>query len=245
MDPYRYREILYKDYFVNQSGRGAEEAFHARLAVEKRQLENEIIPLLPNSRNSKILDIGCGFGSLVYYLKAKGYTNIIGIDVSESQVKMAHQLGLKEVIQGDLITYLKENPNSFDVILGIDIIEHFGKNELVDLIALIHQALKPKGTAIFRTPNLDAPFASIFANGDFTHENYMNAYAANQVFSSCGFSNVSILPAYLHTEGTLKELIRKIIWFKIKLYIRLIIFASGRSSKYVLFTPNMIICTQK
>lgn len=245
MDPYRYREILYKDYFVNQSGRGAEDAFHARLNVEKKQLENEIIPLLPSNRDSRILDIGCGFGSLVYYLKAKGYTNIIGIDVSEGQVKVAHQLGLKEVIQGDLITYLKENPNSFDVILGIDIIEHFGKNELVDLLALIHQALKANGTAIFRTPNLDAPFASIFANGDFTHENFMNAYSANQVFRSCGFSNVAVLPSFLHANGFFKELVRKLVWFIITRYIRFIIFASGRSAKYVLFTPNMIIRTQK
>ena len=50
----------------------------------------------------------------------------------------------------------------------MDIIEHFTKNELVELLSLIKNKLNPGGKAIFRTPNLDAPLTTVFANGDFT-----------------------------------------------------------------------------
>lgn len=36
-------------------------------------------------------------------------------------------------------------PSKFDAILGMDIIEHFGKDELVDLLLLAQKALKPNG----------------------------------------------------------------------------------------------------
>lgn len=245
MNLYRYRKVLYQDYFVTQSGRGVEEALEAKLAAEKDQLEQEIIPLLPKDRSVKILDIGCGYGSLIYYLKKQGYQNLSGIDVSEGQVKVAHELGITEVMQGDLISFLLEHKNSFDVILGIDIIEHFSKDELVDLISLIHEALTPEGMALFRTPNLDAPFASIFANGDFTHENFLNAYSANQVFTSCGFSHVEVIASHLQVQGFLKEIIRKIVWAGFVFFARLLLFASARSSRYVLFSPNMLIRTRK
>jgi len=46
--------------------------------------------------------LACGYGRLVYSLKAHGYTNVIGVDISEEQVAIAHKLGITEVISQDL-----------------------------------------------------------------------------------------------------------------------------------------------
>jgi len=128
--------------------------------------------------------LGCGSGSLLMALKMAGYTNLLGMDLSDEQVKMAHEMGVSEVVLGDAMQFLRDASEGFDVITGMDIIEHFTKDELVELLQLIKGKLNPGGVAIFRTPNMDAPVASAFALGDFTHENYLNASSAEQVMLS-------------------------------------------------------------
>jgi 2-polyprenyl-3-methyl-5-hydroxy-6-metoxy-1,4-benzoquinol methylase len=189
--------------------------------------------------------MGCGFGSLIYTLKKKGYTNLKGIDLSEGQVKVAHELGLTEIELQDLLPYLKNNKNKFDVITGIDIIEHFSKDELVEVLTCVKDALKPNGTAIFRTPNLDAPFATLFSNGDFTHENYINYSSANQLMLSMGFKNIQVLNSIMETQGFLKELFRKLTWAVMKTFIKLLIFSTARTTNAMVFSPNLIIKVTK
>jgi 2-polyprenyl-3-methyl-5-hydroxy-6-metoxy-1,4-benzoquinol methylase len=242
---YKYREVFYKDYFSSQSGRRDQVEQLELLKISSGKLTYEILPLLPKDRSLRILDIGCGFGSFIHVLKENGYQHIVGIDVSEQQVAVAHELGLNEVIKYDLINYLTENVNAFDVITGIDIIEHFSKDELVSVLNLVKNSLKENGMAIFRTPNMDSPFTTIFAYGDFTHENHLNSSSAEQVGLAMGFRNVSVTSSYMGSSNPLKELFRKLIWGCVMIQIKLQIFASGRTSKGIIFTPNLIICYRK
>ncbi len=242
---YQYRKVLYQDYYQNQSGRHIQLQIEEKMKSDALLFKAEVLPLLPINRNASILDIGCGFGSLIKMLKNEGYTNLKGIDLSESQVKIAKEFGLNEVEVNDISSYLSDKESHFDVITGIDIIEHFSKDELVDLLNLIKKSLKPGGIAIFRTPNNDAPFATVFANGDFTHENYMNSSSAQQLSLSIGFTNIEVRASHLEVNGFLKEVLRKIIWTIISFTIKVTLFASARSSKSVLLTPNMIIKVQR
>jgi SAM-dependent methyltransferase len=235
-----YRSIFYKNYSATQSARGVANIAQ-KFAQEQQQFTHEILPLLPTNPRLNILDIGCGNGSLLGALAAAGYTHTQGIDIAPDQVAIAHQMGVTQVQQADLLPYLDKNPQQFDVILAMDIIEHFTKDELVILLEKIRNALKINGLCIIRTPNADAVFASIFIAGDFTHENQLNGYSAKQVLGNCGFDGVDVLPARVHTQGIIKEIIRKIMWWHVVFYARLIIFASGRSSGNVVFTPNLII----
>ncbi len=235
----QYREIFYKQYFSSQLGR-SETNYKKNLEKETAQLKKEILPLIGTNKNSSIVDLGCGIGALVKALTDAGFANTKGIDVSEEMVKVAHTLGITQVQQGDVTKFLAQNKNAFDIITGIDIIEHFTKDELVQLLILIKEALKPNGIAIFRTPNLDAPYATIFANGDFTHENYLNSSSAKQVMLNCGFGKVEVLPSLIFIQNPLKEILRKVIWTFLKFRIKLELFASGRSSNIVI-TPNLVI----
>jgi 2-polyprenyl-3-methyl-5-hydroxy-6-metoxy-1,4-benzoquinol methylase len=242
---FKYRELLYNDYFNSQSGRTFHLDIEKKLSTDSNILSREILPLIPTDKNSALLDMGCGFGSLIYTLKKKGYTNLKGIDLSEGQVKVAHELGLTEIELQDLLPYLKNNKNKFDVITGIDIIEHFSKDELVEVLTCVKDALKPNGTAIFRTPNLDAPFATLFSNGDFTHENYINYSSANQLMLSMGFKNIQVLNSIMETQGFLKELFRKLTWAVMKTFIKLLIFSTARTTNAMVFSPNLIIKVTK
>lgn len=240
-----YREILYKNYFSTQMGRGMQGQEKEKFAEEKRQFTFEIAPLAPADKAIKILDLGCGTGSLLSALKDLGYTHLTGIDLSPEQIKVAHQNGVMEAQEGDLVPFLKENAETFDLILGMDIIEHFTKDELCDALLHISNALKPNGTVLFRTPNADTPLSGIYSRGDFTHECFFNYNSAEQVMMATGFKNIRILPSKVKFKSPIKECIRRILWWKMKIGIKLLLFASGRTIDKVILTPNLIIKAQK
>ena len=237
----KYRETLYANYHTTQSGRAALTDAKSLFEREKWRFEKEILPLINLPKSARILDIGCGSGSFLKALSEHGYTEITGIDLSEEQVKLAHQLGVTQVQQGDVVEFLNAANHKFDLISGMDIIEHFTKNELVDLLRLIQNHLNPGVLAIFRTPNLDAPMATVYANGDFTHENYMNASSAQQVLMACGFEKVQVFESNMQIPNALKEIIRKVVFSILKFRFKLTLFATGRSTQNVLISPNMVI----
>ena len=237
-----YRKVLYANYHTTQSGRASLTSAETLFLREKRQFESEILPLLQSApTTARIFDMGCGSGSLLKGLKDAGYTNVMGMDLSEEQVNMAHEFGVSEVVLGDAMQFFRSSEEQFDVITGMDIIEHFTKDELVELLQLIQSKLKKGGMAIFRTPNMDAPIATAFAIGDFTHENYLNASSAEQVMLSCGFVDVNVKPSFMRVNGFLKEGLRGIFYRLLSLRLKLQLFATARSTQKVLFTPNLLI----
>ena len=81
----------------------------------------------------RILDIGCGSGQFLYFLKKKGYKNARGIDLDGKQIEIAQALGL-EAEQASIFDYLDRSERRFDVIAMLDIIEHFTREELFPLM---------------------------------------------------------------------------------------------------------------
>jgi 2-polyprenyl-3-methyl-5-hydroxy-6-metoxy-1,4-benzoquinol methylase len=240
-----FRDKLYEQYFHNQSGRRLNKDLSEKIKENWKQLNREILPLLPTDKKAKILDIGCGYGEWLMLMKENNYTETEGVDISREQIETAHTLGITNVQVADVFDYLAQKKNYFDCITGIDIIEHFSKDELVNLLELIKGALKANGTAIFRTPNMDGLLASVYAYGDFTHSCLLNYSSAQQLGLSCGFSKVEVLPSFIYVNGALKEMIRRLLWWQYTFTAKLVLFASGRSSKGVLFTPNLLLVVGK
>ncbi len=235
-----YREEFYKNYYQTQGSKYDTGSLEEKIAAAQSIYKREVLQYL-NDKSASILELGCGHGALLLLLADLGYEHVAGIDVSEEQVALAKEQGLNNVKQTSIDSFLTGSDEKFDVIIGIDLIEHFTKDELVTLLQLIRNSLKPNGVVIFRTPNCDAPFGSTYSFGDFTHEVHLNFLSAQQLMLGTGFHDVEILPSYIEVGGFLKNLIRKIIWLEVIILSRLILFASGKSSKNVLLTPNMII----
>lgn len=203
-------------------------------------LKREFSQYLPVSREATILDIGCGYGAMVATLHELGYRHSAGIDLSEDQINTGKQLGIDQLEVADINEYLNHSESQFDCIIGLDIIEHFSKDELVVLLETLSHALKPGGFLLFRTPNGDAFLSSLYALGDFTHECILNKSSALQLMMSCGFQ-AEVFPSYIEARGSLKELVRKVLWKMHLIRIRLSLFASGRTWHQSVFTPNILI----
>lgn len=243
---YQYRERFYKQYYRSQAGRSNFNAnINDKLRIDERHFRKEILPLIDKPKNAAILDIGCGYGSLVYTFQKAGFENAIGIDLSEEQVKVAAQLGIKGITLQDIKSHLTTHTATYDVITGIDIIEHFSKDEVIELLDMVRASLKPEGIAVFRTPNVDAPYSTVFYYGDFTHENFLNFSSATQLMENIGFSSIQVLSSVILVQGALKNFIRKCVWYVVISFSRLVLFASGRTAASVIFTPNLIIKVKK
>ncbi len=240
----KYRKTLYENYHTTQSGRASLTDAKSLFLREKVRFSKEILPELPKDKSANIFDFGCGSGSMLSVCQDNGYEQSTGMDLSQEQVDMAKDFGVKGVEHGDALVYLKETTDKYDVILGMDIIEHFTKDELVELLIALRRCLTPNGRLIIRTPNLDAPFATVFANGDFTHENYMNVSSAQQVMMACGFQKVSVNASDMSIDNPIKELVRRFAFWELKILYKWQLFATGRSTRDVLFSPNMIIIAQ-
>lgn len=241
-----YRKTLYRRYHSTQSGRLGPEDVEQQFENEIWRFEREILPLIPDLRkDARILDIGCGTGSLVALLQRNGFTLAEGVDISPEQVEMALKLGVKNVRCMDIRDILEAPENQYDLILGMDIVEHFTKDELTDLLLRIKDKLTEKGMAIFRTPNMDALIPNRFSYGDFTHECLLNPSSATQLGLACGYAESRALAGDVAIRNPLKEAIRKFFWAAFTLEQKLRTFAAGSSTRNMILTPNLLWVLRK
>src|SRR5947208_5669256 len=58
----------------------------------------------PQSKDLRIVDIGCGFGQMLHALKHYGYDNVTGVDLSPECVDFCKNKGFRAT-PGDLATF--------------------------------------------------------------------------------------------------------------------------------------------
>jgi 2-polyprenyl-3-methyl-5-hydroxy-6-metoxy-1,4-benzoquinol methylase len=184
-----YRERIYPQYAVNFQD--APEHFDvARAERWGRAYRYYFRGWLPEDRTSRIVEVACGGGRMLHHLKSLGYTNVTGVDVSEQQVQLAAQ-ACKDVNLGDAIAYLSGNPGCFDLIIAMDLIEHFDKNEVFRFLDAAVAALAAGGRLILQTPNLDSPFGGSQRYNDFTHEVGFNPNSLSRIMALVGLRDVT------------------------------------------------------
>jgi len=103
--------------------------------------------------NSKVLDLGCGNGRLIDFLKDKNI-KYFGIDFSEELIKMAKNKYGNNFQVADILN-LPFSDNYFDTIWSIAVFHHIPSREL-RLLALkeMKRVLKDKGRVIMACWNL-------------------------------------------------------------------------------------------
>lgn len=125
---------------------------------QKRRLDIILSALRPKACE-RILDLGCGVGSLAYHCAKRG-ADAVGIDYSQESVRIAEQLitqfGLSEKVKFKCCDAAKKLPYDdgyFDKIVAGDFIEHIDDAEKKASLSEIARVLKPDGTIVIFTPN--------------------------------------------------------------------------------------------
>jgi len=183
-----YRTRIYREY-ASQMQDASSVFDESEAAHWGRAYTTFLKSWLPKKKGSAILDVACGGGKLLYFFKSRGYTNLNGVDISAEQVALSKQV-TKNISEANAINYLEEHQSSFDLITGLDIIEHFQKSEVLKFLEAAYGALKPGGRIILQTPNAESPWGMTVRYGDFTHEVAFNPNALKRLLSLCCFCEI-------------------------------------------------------
>ena len=200
---------------------------------------------LPEDKDLKILDIGCGMGHFLYFLEKEDYKDYIGIDISKENIEFCKEKGLN-VRLSNVFDFLAEKTVPFHVIVMNDIIEHFNKQEIIRILELVNKNLVENGKIIIKTLNAANP---ILANGgryiDFTHEISFTEESLSQVLRVSGFKDVRIYPQdiYIFYKNPLNY-VAKFISKLLNLTFRLLFLLYGRKTTKI-FTKSIIAVATK
>src|SRR5207249_4562534 len=144
---------------------------------------------------SKILELGCGHGALLYFLKHNGFTCVDGVDISREQVRLAESLGLQNIACEDLVDFLQRcEPASYEMVFMLDVIEHFKKDEIPALLTLVWNSLKPGGRLVIYTPNAEGPFGVRYRYYDLTHDISFTPQSLAQLLRLSRFERIQFRP---------------------------------------------------
>ncbi|MBW2649357.1 MAG: cyclopropane fatty acyl phospholipid synthase [Deltaproteobacteria bacterium] len=98
----------------------------------------------------KVLDIGCGWGSLARYAAEKYGAEVVGITVSKEQVRLGRELCSGLPVEIRLHDY-RDVDEKFDHIVSLGMIEHVGQKNYRTFMEMVHRCLKDDGLFLLHT----------------------------------------------------------------------------------------------
>jgi SAM-dependent methyltransferase len=141
---------------------------------------------------SPVLDVGCGRGEFLELLGEVG-TEAIGIEIDPDLVRECAERGLHAEL-GDALHRIASVPDaSLGGIVLIQVVEHLTAQEVVDLIPLAFDKLRPGGRILIETVNPQSLY--VFAHSlyvDPTHHKPVHPAYLDFIFREAGFEHIEL-----------------------------------------------------
>ncbi|MGK2911303.1 MAG: class I SAM-dependent methyltransferase [Sphingobium sp.] len=106
------------------------------------------------SPGQKVLDIGCGWGGMALYLNRTCDVDVLGITLSEEQLKVARAraeaAGVADRVKFELCDY-RDVQGQFDRIVSVGMFEHVGPPNYSEFFRTCHNKLTPQGVMLLHT----------------------------------------------------------------------------------------------
>jgi cyclopropane-fatty-acyl-phospholipid synthase len=100
-------------------------------------------------QTTRMLDIGCGWGSLAIHAAREHGAEVVGVTISQEQAKLARErvnaAGLTDAVDIQLTDYRDLEGGPFDAISSVGMLEHVGRANLGRYFATVHSLLSPGG----------------------------------------------------------------------------------------------------
>jgi cyclopropane-fatty-acyl-phospholipid synthase len=126
------------------------------ISLEQAQLDKKahIVAKLALQPGMKVLDIGCGWGGMALYIHEKTGAEVLGVTLSEEQLKVARQraadAGVADKVKFELIDY-RNVTGQFDRIVSVGMFEHVGTPHYRTFFRKVRELLTPEGVMLLHT----------------------------------------------------------------------------------------------
>jgi cyclopropane-fatty-acyl-phospholipid synthase len=141
----------YSCAFFDQVDNDLESAQLAKLSTTFERLK------LAEGRDLRTLDIGCGWGSFIFFAAQRAEGHYDGISIARSQIDYAtrklreRDKGDQERIQfiaADYAAFRQGENSIYDRVVSIGMLEHVGKTQYRRYFSDIHRLMKERGIAL-------------------------------------------------------------------------------------------------
>jgi cyclopropane-fatty-acyl-phospholipid synthase len=125
-------------------------------SLEQAQADKKahIVAKLAIEPGMTVLDIGCGWGGMALYIHAKTGAEVLGITLSEEQLKVARrraeEAGVADKVRFELIDY-RHVTGAFDRIVSVGMFEHVGPPQYRTFMRKCRDLLTQRGVMLLHT----------------------------------------------------------------------------------------------
>lgn len=241
-----YKSKFYDQYYSQRSGKKLPGSL-ADLKSRRPFYLRVIKRLFPIDLDSRILELGCGFGAFLHQMRLDGFHNSTGVESSSEMFEASQTLGIDGIIFKDALEFLRSTPDgAFDLVVAIDVIEHFDKTTVLDLIMEIYRVTSPGGAFITHQPNAEGVFGSAIRYADFTHDVAYTRSSIEQVCRASGFDSVESFEDKPLVYN-FPSLIRRILWTSIlrPVYLFMSGVENGSIDRSQIFSKNLLSIARK
>ena len=142
-------------------------SYFSEMALGHEQIRQQqyvvYMPTIKAKNDLRFLDIGCGNGEFLDYLKTQGIA-AVGIDIEQQEIERACSAGLM-AIKASAQQFLSETEEQFCGISLLQVIEHLPYQEVLPTLQQCIERLCPGGVLLLETINMRHPLA---VNGFYT-----------------------------------------------------------------------------
>ena len=200
---------------MNKNSFDVYDQFHKEINLQTRIIEEKnftyrnIISILETLMINKnnILDIGCGAGTIDFYLANKCH-EVLGIDISKNAIRACNEskekLNLGRNINFIRLNFPKKIPNKvFDFVICSEVLEHLENDEKV--IKTISSLLRKGGKLLFSVPSKNAPIYKIGLLQNYDKRvGHLRRYTAEELLNLI-INEGFLIEKVVKTEGMLRN----------------------------------------
>lgn len=159
------KHMQYTCAYFNEPGIDLDEAQARKMIMIGKKLDLK--------KGMRVLDIGCGFGKLAYFLAKEYEVEVTGVTLSEEQIRYYNDMEKDPEIASrvniKLLDYrMIDEDNKFDRVYSIGMFEHVGRNNYKEYYDKCFRLLKDDGLMMIHTIGFD--------NRDWNNNCFVNKY---------------------------------------------------------------------
>ncbi|MGE2816515.1 class I SAM-dependent methyltransferase [Mycobacterium heidelbergense] len=138
--------MAYSSAYFTRPGQSLHDAQTAKLDMICRKLDLKA--------GMRLLDVGCGWGSLILHAAQRCGVRAVGITLSAQQrdftLARAAERGLADSVEVRLQDYRDLSDETFDAVASVEMGEHVGERLYPSYVAILDRALRPGGRLLLQ-----------------------------------------------------------------------------------------------